>query len=101
MCHLPRHRGWLSALLLTALFALIAAAPAAFADNPITLHHVTFSGNVHDIVPGAIAAGLSDALFWWSLGLSLVIAFVVTVPVNRWLIARGKGHAVMHEFHQH
>jgi uncharacterized membrane protein YbjE (DUF340 family) len=53
------------------------------------------------IVPGAIAAGLSDALFWWSLGLSLVIAFVAAFPVNRWLIARGRGHAVVHELHEH
>ena len=53
------------------------------------------------IVPGALAAGLSDALFWWSLGLSLLIAFVVTVPVNRRLIARGRGHAVLHEHHGH
>jgi hypothetical protein len=51
------------------------------------------------VVPGALAAGLSDALFWWSLGLSLVIAFAVTVPVNRWLIARGRGHAVIHAYH--
>jgi Domain of unknown function (DUF4396) len=53
------------------------------------------------VVPGALAAGLGDALFWWSLGLSLVIAFIVTVPVNRWLIARGRGHAVLHEHHAH
>jgi hypothetical protein len=53
------------------------------------------------LVPGAIAAGLADALFWWSLGLSLVVAFVLTVPVNRWLIARGRGHAVSHELHAH
>jgi membrane protein implicated in regulation of membrane protease activity len=53
------------------------------------------------IVPGALAAGLADTLFWWSLVLSLVIAFVVTVPVNRWLIARGRGHAVLHEHHAH
>ena len=51
------------------------------------------------IVPGAMAAGLSDGLFWWSLLLSLAIAFVVTVPVNRWLIARGRGHAVVHGLH--
>jgi Domain of unknown function (DUF4396) len=51
------------------------------------------------IVPGALAAGLSDNLFWWSLLLSLAIAFVVTVPVNRWLIARGRGHAVVHGLH--
>lgn len=53
------------------------------------------------IVPGAMATGLATGLFWWSLALSLVIAFVVTVPVNRWLIGRGKGHAVVHEFHNH
>ncbi|MGZ4380135.1 MAG: DUF4396 domain-containing protein [Gaiellaceae bacterium] len=51
------------------------------------------------LVPGAIAAGLGDALFWWSLAASLGIAFVVTVPVNRALIARGRGHAVIHELH--
>jgi hypothetical protein len=50
-------------------------------------------------VPGAIAANLGDTLFWWSLGLSLVIAFVVTVPVNRLMIARGRGHAVVHAYH--
>jgi hypothetical protein len=52
-------------------------------------------------VPRAIDAGLSDALFWWSLAVSLVVAFVVTVPVNRALIARGKGHAVVHQYHHH
>lgn len=51
------------------------------------------------VVPGAIAAGLADGLFWWSLAVSLAIAFVLTVPVNRLLIARGRGHAVVHEFH--
>ncbi len=50
-------------------------------------------------VPGAMDAGLGDLLFWGSLLFSLVVAFVVTVPVNRALIARGKGHAVVHEFH--
>src|SRR6476620_1284070 len=53
------------------------------------------------LVPGAIAAGLADGLFWWSLAASLAIAFVVTVPVNRALIARGRGHAVLHEHHAH
>ena len=52
-------------------------------------------------MPGAIAAGLTDSLFWWSLLVSLAIAFVLTVPVNRWLIATGRGHAVRHEFHGH
>jgi hypothetical protein len=49
--------------------------------------------------PGAMDAGLGDALFWGSLALGLAVAFVVTVPVNRWLIARGRGHAVAHEYH--
>ena len=50
-------------------------------------------------VPGAMDAGLTSFLFWGSLAFSLVVAFLVTVPVNRWLIGRGKGHAVMHEYH--
>ena len=53
------------------------------------------------LVPGALAAGLADGLFWWSLLVSLAIAFVLTVPVNRWLIVRGRGHAAMHELHGH
>jgi hypothetical protein len=51
------------------------------------------------VVPGAMDAGLADALFWSSLVASLVIAFVVTVPVNRQMIARGRGHAVVHSMH--
>ena len=50
-------------------------------------------------VPGAMDAGLSSLLFWGSLAFSLAVAFAVTVPVNRALIARGKGHAVVHEYH--
>ncbi len=50
-------------------------------------------------VPGAMDAGLGSVLFWASLASSLVVAFLVTVPVNRWLIGRGKGHAVMHDYH--
>ena len=50
-------------------------------------------------IPGAIAAGLTDALFWLSLALSLALAFVAALPVNRWLISRGRGHAVMHAHH--
>ena len=51
------------------------------------------------LVPGAMAAGLGDGLFWWSLAVGLAIAFVVAVPVNHALIARGKGHAVVHHAH--
>lgn len=50
-------------------------------------------------IPGAMNAGLANLLFWVSLVFSLALAFVITVPVNRWLIARGKGHAVVHQFH--
>ncbi|MBA2739471.1 MAG: DUF4396 domain-containing protein [Nocardioidaceae bacterium] len=50
------------------------------------------------VVPGAMSAGLVSALFWGSLAFSLFVAFWVTVPVNRWLIARGKGHAVSHQY---
>ena len=51
------------------------------------------------VVPGAMEAGLADVLFWSSLAFSLAVAFVVTVPVNRWLIGRGRGHAVVHAHH--
>ena len=51
------------------------------------------------LVPGAMTAGLATGLFWGSLAFSLAVAFVVTVPVNRWLIARGRGHAVVHGIH--
>ena len=47
-------------------------------------------------VPGAMAAGLTDALFWGSLVLGLIIAFAVAFPVNRWLIAGGRGHVLAH-----
>jgi Domain of unknown function (DUF4396) len=53
------------------------------------------------LVPGAIDAELNDALFWWSLGVSLIIAFAVALPLNYWLIACGKGHAVAHAYHSH
>jgi hypothetical protein len=47
-------------------------------------------------VPGAMASGLADVLFWGSLAFSLVAAFLVTVPVNRAMISRGRGHAAVH-----
>lgn len=51
------------------------------------------------LVPGAINAGLNTLLFWVSLGVSLVVAFAAAFPLNRWLISRGKGHAVAHQYH--
>jgi hypothetical protein len=50
-------------------------------------------------VPDAMDSGLADALFWGSLAFALAVAFVVTVPVNRWMIGRGVGHAAVHAYH--
>jgi hypothetical protein len=52
------------------------------------------------VIPGAMEAGLGDVLFWGSLAVSLAIAWVVAFPVNRWLIGRGRGHAVIHDRHR-
>ncbi|MFJ2413923.1 DUF4396 domain-containing protein [Streptomyces brevispora] len=49
--------------------------------------------------PGAMDATLADLLFWGALAISLAVAFVVTTPVNKWMIGRGKGHAVVHQYH--
>jgi uncharacterized protein DUF4396 len=74
----------------------------AFASDTVSIATMEIVDNAFIlIVPGAIAAGLADGLFWWSLLVSLAIAFVLTVPVNRWLISRGRGHAVVHELHGH
>ena len=52
-------------------------------------------------IPGAISAGLNTVLFWSSLTVSLILAFLVAFPVNRYLIARGKGHSLAHQYHNH
>jgi hypothetical protein len=78
------------------------AARLALASDTISIATMELVDNAFIlIVPGAIAAGLSDGLFWWSLAASLAIAFGVALPVNRWLIGRGRGHAVVHELHAH
>ncbi|UJW29979.1 DUF4396 domain-containing protein [Saccharothrix sp. AJ9571] len=51
------------------------------------------------VVPGAMDAGLGTWLFWGALAFAFLIAFLVTMPVNKWLIGRGKGHAVAHAYH--
>jgi hypothetical protein len=51
------------------------------------------------LVPGAMDAGLGSWLFWAALALSLAVAFVVTTPFNKWMIGRGRGHAVVHAYH--
>ena len=50
-------------------------------------------------IPGAMESGISSVLFWASLAFALAVAFLLTTPVNRWLMSRGKGHAVVHAYH--
>jgi hypothetical protein len=51
------------------------------------------------IIPGAMDSGLASVLFWGALAFSLLVAFLVTTPINKWIIGRGKGHAVIHAYH--
>jgi hypothetical protein len=86
---------------------LLRSGLALAAVLPIALAADTFSITVMEIVdnaivlviPGAMEAGLADALFWGSLAFALAVAWVAAFPVNRWLIARGRGHAVVHGHH--
>jgi hypothetical protein len=78
------------------------ALPVAFASDTASISLMELVDNAFIVlVPGALAAGLGDSLFWWSLGASLVVAFAFALPLNRWLIARGRGHAVAHAYHSH
>jgi len=84
--------------LLQAGLALSAVIPIALASDTLSIATMEIVDNlVIVLVPGALEAGLGDLLFWGSLSFSLVVAGAFAVPVNRWLIARGKGHAVVHE----
>jgi hypothetical protein len=79
---------------------LATAVPVALAADTVSIAVMEVVDNaVMLTVPGALEAGLADLLFWGSLVASLAVAFVVTVPVNRALLARGKGHAVVHAYH--
>jgi hypothetical protein len=74
----------------------------AFASDTFSIAVMEITDNaIILLVPGAMAAGLGDALFWGSLAFSLAVAFCAAFPVNRWLIARGRGHAVVHAYHGH
>jgi hypothetical protein len=78
------------------------ALPIAFASDTASIAVMELVDNAFILlVPGAIAAGLDQGLFWWSLGVSLIVAFAFALPLNRWLISRGKGHAVAHAYHGH
>jgi Domain of unknown function (DUF4396) len=91
------------------MLPLVRSGTALAAAVPIALAADTFSIAVMEIVdnaimlavPGAMEAGLDNMLFWGSLAFSLAIAFVAAFPVNRWLIARGRGHANVHAYHGH
>jgi hypothetical protein len=84
--------------LLRAGFALATVVPIALASDTLSIAVMEIVDNgILLVIPGAMDAGLGDVLFWGSLSIALVIAGAFALPVNRWLIARGKGHAVVHE----
>jgi hypothetical protein len=84
--------------LLRAGMALGAVIPIALASDTLSIAVMEVVDNAIVLaVPGAMEAGLGDVLFWGSLSFALVVAGAFALPVNRWLIARGRGHAVVHE----
>ncbi|MDX9857901.1 MAG: DUF4396 domain-containing protein [candidate division Zixibacteria bacterium] len=81
-------------------FALKTAAALAFAADTASILIMEVVDNaIMLVIPGAMSAGLDSSLFWASLSASLVIAGTAAFPVNRWLIRRGRGHAVVHGHH--
>ncbi len=77
------------------------AVRAALASDTVSILSMEVIDNLFILlVPGALAATLTDGLFWTSLVVSLAVAFVLTVPVNRWLMSRGRGHAAVHRLHE-
>ncbi len=90
--------GLTSVPLLRAGLLLSAVIPIALASDTLSIATMEIVDNAIVLaIPGAMEAGLGSLLFWGSLSFSLVVAGAFAVPVNRWLIARGKGHAVVHE----
>ena len=88
--------------LLRSGMALAAVLPLAFASDTLSITVMEIVDNLIMVaVPGAMEAGPTSLLFWGSLAFALAVAFVVAFPVNRYLIARGKGHAVVHQHHKH
>ena len=79
-----------------------AALGLAFAADTVSIAIMEVVDNaVMLLIPGAMTSGLTSPLFWGSMALALVVAGMFAFPVNRWLIARGKGHAVVHAHHGH
>jgi hypothetical protein len=90
--------GLTSLPLLRAGLAVSAVIPIALASDTLSIATMEIVDNaILLVIPGAMDAGLDSLLFWGSLSFALVVAGLFAVPVNRWLIARGKGHAVVHE----
>ena len=88
--------------LLAGGMAVAAALQVAFAADTVSITIMEIVDNAILLaIPGAMAAGILDPLFWGSLIVSLAIAWVAAFPVNRWLIARGRGHAVVHGHMSH
>jgi hypothetical protein len=88
--------------LLRSGMALGAALPLAFASDTLSITVMEIVDNlIIVVIPGAMDAGLGSLLFWGSLAFALAVAFVAAFPVNRYLISRGKGHAVVHKHHGH
>ena len=84
--------------LLRAGLAFAAVVPIALASDTLSIATMEVVDNaIILVIPGAMEAGLGDVLFWGSLAVALVIAGFAAFPVNRWLLARGKGHAAVHE----
>jgi hypothetical protein len=88
--------------LLRSGLALGTIVPIALAADTVSIAVMeTVDNAVLLIIPGAMDAGLDSALFWGSLAFALAVAWVFAYPVNRYMIARGRGHAVVHEHHAH
>ena len=86
--------------LLRSGMALAAVVPIALASDTLSITVMEIVDNaILLVIPGAMEAGLGDVLFWASLAFALGVAWVAAFPVNRWLIARGRGHAVVHAYH--
>ena len=86
--------------LLRSGLALSTTLPLAFASDTLSITVMEIVDNaVMLVVPGAMEAGLGSFLFWGSLAFALTVAFAAAYPVNRYLIARGRGHAIVHEYH--
>jgi copper chaperone CopZ len=80
--------------------AIRTALGLAFASDTLSIATMEVIDNaVMLIIPGAMDAGLGTVLFWGSLAFSLMLAFLAAVPVNRWLLSKGRGHALVHQYH--